>query len=136
VRQVKSEEVDLAFYAANDADRFTKICLSMPGRMHQRDEHLLSSLTPTGNVILHNRDAADEAVFGPKPFENPFRRMLLLLRARLVVLENLGDHRNKWIKLRLRRRLLAHVTRRHRELHHLAHGPWIEPEPAGRCPLA
>src|ERR1700730_17158465 len=28
-------------------------------------------------------------------------------------------HENKWIKLRLSWRLLAHVTRRHRELHHL-----------------
>jgi hypothetical protein len=28
-------------------------------------------------------------------------------------------HENKWIKLRPSWRLLAHVTRRHRELHHL-----------------
>src|SRR5204862_6631457 len=54
VRQVKSEEVDLALHAADDADRFTKICLSMPRRMHQRDEHFLRALTPAGNVILHN----------------------------------------------------------------------------------
>src|SRR3954462_7171426 len=49
---------------------------------------------------------------------------------------NALDHCNKWIKLRLRRRLLAHITRWHRELHHLVHGPWIDPEPAGRRTLA
>src|SRR5947207_1118775 len=91
---------------------------------------------PAGHVILHNRDAAWEAVLVPKPLEDPFRRMQLLLRPRLVVPENAVDHWNKWIKLRLRRRLLAHVTRRHRELHHLVHSPRIDPEPARRRPLA
>jgi hypothetical protein len=113
VRQVKSEKVDLALYAPDDADGLTKVCLSMPWRMHQRYEHLLSPLPPARHVILHDRDAACEAVFVPKPLEDPLRRMMLLLRARLVVPENAVDHRNKWIKLRLRRRLLTHVTRRH-----------------------
>ena len=136
MRQVKSEEVDLALYTTDDADRFTKVCLSMARRMHQRHKHLLSPLTPAGHVILHNRDAAREAVFVPKPLEDPFRRMQLLLRPRFVVPENAVDHWNKWIKLRLRRRLLAHVTRRHRELHHLVHSPRINPEPARCRPLA
>ncbi len=30
VRQVKSEEVDVALYATDDVDGFTKVCLSMP----------------------------------------------------------------------------------------------------------
>src|SRR5436190_11580871 len=62
--------------------------------------------------------------------------MLLLLRSRLVVSENLVNHGNKCIKLRLRRRFLAHVYRRHRELHHLAHGPRINPKPTSRRTLA
>src|SRR5207247_9797976 len=102
----------------------------------QRHQQLQSTMTPAGHVILHNRDAACEAVFVPKPLEDPFRRMQLLLRPRLVVPENAVDHWNKWIKLRLRRRLLAHVTRRHRELHHLVHSPRINPEPARCRPLA
>src|SRR5271170_6626969 len=81
VRQIKSEKVDLALYAADDADRFTKICLSMPWRMHQRYEHLLRPLPPTRHVILHDRDAAREAAFVPKPLEDPLRRVLLLLRS-------------------------------------------------------
>src|SRR5664280_1404257 len=136
LRQVKSEEVDLALNATDDADGFTKVCLSMPRRMHQRHEHLLNSLTPAGHVILHNRDAACEAVLVPKPLKDPLRCMLLLLRPRLVVPENAVDHGNKWIKLRSCRRLLPHITRRYRELHHLAHRPWINPETAGRRPLA
>src|SRR5215207_6102821 len=136
MRQVKSEEVDLALYATDDSDGFTKIGLSMPRRMHQWHEHLLRPLMPAGHVILHNRDAAREAVFVPKPLKNPLRRMLLLLRSRLVLSDNALNHWNKAIKLRLCRRLLAHVTRRHRELHHLVHGPRINPEPAGRRPLA
>src|SRR6202165_5931129 len=44
VRQVKSEEVNLALYATDDADGFTKVRLSMPWRMHQRYEHLLCTL--------------------------------------------------------------------------------------------
>src|SRR5262245_1321834 len=136
VRQVHRKEVDLALYATDDADRFAEVGLRMSRRMHQRNEHLLSPLTPAGHVILHNRDATRKAVFVPKPLENPLRRVLLLLRSRLVVPENALDHWNKWIKLRLRRRLLAHITRWHRELHHLVHGPWIDPEPAGRRTLA
>jgi hypothetical protein len=44
VWQAKSEEVDLALYATDDADGFTKVCLGVPRRMHQRHEHLLSPL--------------------------------------------------------------------------------------------
>jgi len=50
VRQVKSEEVDLALYTTDDADRFTKVCLSMPRRMHQRHKHLPSPLPPAGHT--------------------------------------------------------------------------------------
>jgi hypothetical protein len=55
VRQVKSEEMDLALDATDDADGFTKVCLSMPRRMHQRHEHLLSPLTPAGHIVPADR---------------------------------------------------------------------------------
>src|SRR5208283_2606509 len=100
-RQIKSEEVDLALYATDDADGFAKICLSMSWQMHQRYEHLLRPLPPTRHVILHDRDAAREPILIAEPLEDPLRRVLLLLRSRLVVPENAVDHRNKWIKLRL-----------------------------------
>src|ERR1035437_1394978 len=103
--------MDLALDATDDADGFTEVGLSMPRRMHQRHEHLLRPLTPAGHIILHNRDAAREPILITEPLEDPLRRMLLLLRSRLVVPKNAVDHWNKWIKLRLRRRLLAHVRR-------------------------
>ena len=84
VRQVKSEEVDLALHAADDADSFAKVDLGMSRRMLQRHKHLLSPLTPAGDVILHNREAAREAVLVPETLKDPLRRMLLFPRARLV----------------------------------------------------
>src|SRR5664279_3478138 len=136
VRQVKSEEVDLALNATDDADGFTKVGLSMPRRMHQRHEHLLRPLPPAGHIILHNRDAARKPILIAEPLEDPLRRMLLLLRSRLVVPENAVDHCNKWIKLRLRRWLLAHITRRHREPYHLGYRPRVKPEPSCRLAMA
>ena len=82
--------MDLALDATDDADGFTKVCLSMPWWMHQRHEHLLRPLPPTRHVVLHNRDAACEAVLVPKPLEDPLSRMPLLLRARLVIPENVS----------------------------------------------
>ena len=134
--QVKSEEVDLALDATDDADGFTKVCLGMPRRMHQRHEHLLCPLSPAGDIVLHDCNAACEAVFVPKPLEDPLGRMLLLLRSRLVVIENPVDHRNKWIKLRLRRRLLAHVTWRAPRTSSSCSRSADDPEPTGRSPFA
>src|SRR5258708_33742644 len=104
VRPVKSEEVDLALQAADDADGFAKVDLGMSRRMLQRHKHLLSPLTPAGDVILHNREAAREAVFVPKTLEDPLRRMLWFPRAPLAVAENLADHRDGRAKLPLGRR--------------------------------
>src|SRR6202030_4129110 len=136
VRRVKSEEVDLALDATDNFDAFTKVYLSMSRTMLQRHEHLLSPPMPAGHIILHNRDAACETVFVPKPLENPLRGMLLLLRTRLVVQENAIDHENKWIKLRPSWRLLAHVTRRYRKLHHLGDCPRINPKLSCRLAMA
>src|ERR1035437_8917090 len=128
--------MDLALDATDDADGFTEVGLSMPRRMHQRHEHLLRPLTPAGHIILHNRDAAREPILITEPLEDPLRRMLLLLRSRLVVPKNAVDHWNKWIKLRLCRRLLAHITRRHREPYHLGYRARVKPEPSGCRPPA
>jgi hypothetical protein len=57
--------MDLALHAADDADGFAKVDLGMSRRMPQQHKHLLSPLTPAGDVILHNREAAREAVLVP-----------------------------------------------------------------------
>src|SRR3981081_3779480 len=80
MRQVKSEEVDLALDATDDADGFTKVCLSMPRRIHQRHEDLLRPLPPAGDIVLHDRDTAREPILIAQPLEYPLRRVLLLLR--------------------------------------------------------
>src|SRR5271155_4927072 len=108
----------------------------MSRRMLQRHKHLLSPMTPAGDVILHNREAAREAVLVPETLEDPLRRMLLFPRARLVVEENPVDHRDERIKLRLGRRLCAHVTRRRRELHHLGDRARVDSNPLRRRPVA
>src|SRR4030088_2799861 len=82
VRKVKSEEVDLALDATDNSDGFTKAYLSMSRTMLQRHEHLLSPPMPAGHIILHNRDAACETVFVPKPLENPLRGIRAISRSR------------------------------------------------------
>ena len=64
---------------ADDADGFAKVDLGMSRRMLQRHKHLLCPLTPAGDVILHNREAAREAVLVPETLKDPLRRMLLFL---------------------------------------------------------
>src|SRR4030081_204162 len=75
MRQVKSQEVDLALNATDDADGFTKVCLSVPWRMHQRHEHLLRPLPPAGDIVLHNRNAAREPILIAQPLEDPLCRL-------------------------------------------------------------
>jgi hypothetical protein len=71
-----------------------------------------------------------------EPFEDPLRRVLLLLRLPLIVSQDLVDDRDMSPELRSNRRLLAPIAWRHREPHHLVHGLGINPEPTGRCSLA
>ena len=84
VRQVHREEVDLLLDAADHADRLAEVGLGMARRMHQRHEHLLRPLPPARHVVLHDRDAAREAVLVAQPLENPLRGVTLLLRPILV----------------------------------------------------
>ena len=84
MRQVECEEVDLALHPADDADRLAEIGLRVPWRMLQRHEHLLRPLPPPGHILLHDRDAAGEAVLVPEALEDPLRRVLLLLRPAFV----------------------------------------------------
>ena len=67
------------------ADRLAEVCLRVPRRMHQRHEHLLGPLPPASHVVLHDRDAAREAVLVPQPLEDPLGRVPLLLRPAFVL---------------------------------------------------
>ena len=118
------------------ADRLAEVDLRVPRRMHQRHEHLLGPLPPAGHVVLHDRDAAREAVLVPQPLEDPLGRVLLLLRPAFVLGQDPVDDGDERIQLRPHRRLRAPVARRHRERHHLRDRPGIDPEPPRRRPLA
>ena len=136
MRQVEREEVDLALHPADDADRLAEVGLRMPRRMRQRHEHLLRPLPPAGDILLHDRDAAREAVLVPQPLEDALGRVLLLLRPAFVLGQDAVDDGDEGAQLRLHRRLRAPVARRHREPHHLGDRPRIDPEPPSRRPLA
>ena len=139
VRQVERKEVDLALDATDDADRLAEVGLGMPRRVHQRHEHLLRPLPPASHVVLHDRDAAREAVLVPQPLEDPLRRVLLLLRPAFVLGQNAVDDGDERIQLRPHRRLRAPVAWRHRERHHLRQPFWdrsrtAAPPPARSTP--
>src|SRR5664279_4114584 len=70
MRQVHRKEMDFALDAADYANGFAKIYLGMAWRMRERHKHLLRPLAPPGNIVLHNRDLAREAVFVAKTLEN------------------------------------------------------------------
>lgn len=57
----------------------SQVGLRMPRRMRQRQEHLSRPLSPTGNVVLHDGEAAREAVFVPQLVKDALGRALLLL---------------------------------------------------------
>jgi hypothetical protein len=74
--------------AANGGQRLTEARLRLPGRMHQRDEHLPAALGRQAQVVLHDRVAARKPMFVPEPIEDPLRSVTLLGRPRLVLFEN------------------------------------------------
>ena len=80
VWQIHCKEVDLALDATNDTKRFTKVDLSVAGRMLQWHEHLTRFRSRRfGNVVLHDRNTAREAVLVAKSLEYPLGCMALLL---------------------------------------------------------
>ena len=127
------QEVDLAQRPTDLGQGFAKVGLGMAWRMRKRHEHLLGPLAPARYVILHDRHAAGEAVLVTQPLEDPLRRMALLLGPLLVGCHDRIDDAGERIELGPKRRLRAHIPRRHREPQHLGDRPRINPEPLSRC---
>ena len=67
--------------------------------MHEGYEHLLRTQPAFPYIILHDRVAAHEPVLVPKPLQDPFRRVTLLLRPGLVLLQDPVDRTNVGIEL-------------------------------------
>ena len=68
--------------------------------------------------------------------ENPFGRVTLLHRCRPVGLQDRLDRRNQGPQLRLLRRSLPHIARRHREPTHLRDRLPAQPKNTSRFPSA
>ena len=91
VGKAHRQEVDLAFYPANDRQRLAKINLGMAREMRQRNKHLPLTLPGAADVVLHNRDPAREAVLIAQPLEDPLRCVPLLLRTLFIFLQDTVD---------------------------------------------
>ena len=136
LRQIHHQEMDLAFNAANYAERFAKIHLSMAWRMRQGHEHLALTLFGRKNIILHDRDASSKLMFITQPLEHPFRCMFLLATNLFISIKDLIDNPDEPIKLRASRRLTPPVARRKRKRQHFVDSPSINGEHARRFPTA
>ena len=136
VRQIHRQEVDALLHPTNHRNRLAKVGLAVPGRMDQGHEHLLPAQPPLPDVVLHDRLATREAVLCHQPLKYPPRRMPLLARPPLVLLQDPVDHRQQRVELGPHRRLAAPVPRRHGKPQHLGHRLGVDAEDPGRLPLA
>ena len=91
VRQAHEEDMQLATHAADHADRFAEVDLSMTRRMGERHELLSRALASFPNIVRHDRDAAGKAVLVAQTLEDPLRGMALL--ARRLACRPSGSHR-------------------------------------------
>ena len=71
MRQIHHQKVDLLFNTAYHGKRFTKVSLSVAGRMRQWNKHLPLTLLGSENVVLHDRDTANKAMLITQPFKYP-----------------------------------------------------------------
>jgi hypothetical protein len=88
------------------------------------------------HVVLHDRQPTGEAMLVPQTLEDPLRRVTLLRRTALILFHDPVDDADERVQLRSHRRLLAPVSGRHREHHHLGHCPRVDPEPPRRLSMA
>ena len=70
MRQIHHQKVDLLFNTAYHGKRFTKVSLSVAGRMRQWNKHLLLTLLGSENVVLHDRDTANKVMIIAKPLKD------------------------------------------------------------------
>ena len=137
LRQVESEEMDLALDPADERPRFAEIGLPMPRRMNQRHVHLPAPAMMLAHVVLHDGVPAGEAVLVAKTLEDPLRGVPLLAMLVLAIPpQPLVDESGKPIELRTAHRRRAPVPRRNAEREHLPHALARDPEMARRRALA
>jgi hypothetical protein len=93
-------------------------------------------LTLPQHVILHDGQAASVTVLIAQALEDPLRRVTLLRRPRLIILQHLIDDPDEPVQLRPGRRSAPPVPRRNREHQHLGDRPRVNPKPPRRLATA
>jgi hypothetical protein len=112
MRQVEAENVQLHPHAADDADAFAEVDLSVARRKSERHVSLARLRSRQPHIILHDGIAAAIGVRELKSFENPLRRMPLLGRSRFVALRIAsitGTNGPSRSNIPRRRRISAHL---------------------------
>ena len=79
--------------------RLAEVGLRMARRMEQRHEHLPPPPAILANVVLHDRVAAGEPMFGSKPVKNTLGGVTLLARLVEIVLQLPIDDRGNLLQL-------------------------------------
>ena len=108
----------------------------MAGIVPQRQEHFALPLTLPPHIVLHDGQAADMAVLGAQPLEDPLRGVPLLRWMALIILQDLIDDADERVQLRPYRRVATPVPGRNREGKHLRYRPRIKPKPPSRLTTA
>jgi hypothetical protein len=114
MRQVHAQEAPLLLDSADHHHRLPEAGLRVARRMSQGHKHFLVPQPRIPHVILHDRVAAREGMLRFQPVVNPPRRVSLLFRLRLVVLQNLVHDSQPGTQLRARHRLRPLIARRNR----------------------
>ena len=92
VWKVHGEVVGFLLHSADDHTSFTVVALGLSRRMGQRHEHLSRLSTPLANIVFYYRVLAWEPVLVSQAVIDALARVALLLRERLIVLQNTVDH--------------------------------------------
>ena len=121
--------------ACDHRQRFAKVDLRVSWIVVQWHEHLAQPLAVLVHVAPYDRHPTVVSMLSAQPLENPFRRVLLLGRLGLILLQDPVDDPDKRVQLRSLRRPAPSITRRHRERQHLRHRPWVDPKAPCCFPL-
>ncbi len=100
MRKIHRKIVRRALDAADHDQSFAEVRLRLPGWMRQRHEHLAAAQLRRPQVVLHDRVAAGELMLFLQPLPDTLRRVPLLGRPLLVVLQNGVEHADPGVELR------------------------------------
>ena len=132
VGQINRQEVGFALHSPYHHQCLAEVCLAMARWMRQRHEHLSGLATTLPDVVLDYRVLAQEPVLICQAVKDTPGRVELLLRQRLIVLQDTVNHSFVRVELRPAWWLFPPVPGRCRVLQHLVDRTAVQPEHPGR----